>query len=170
MNTADREPVRAPSIIQLGRRILFIVGVTVIAAMLTWLWLVWQGTKQAQIQRMAVGASLIAGQANSYFGSLTDRLQILAREIERIGPMRNPAAALARLREFKAENPDLGGGTLILPSGQILVSTAYKPGEPLPNVLVNPEWREDFTHSLAVEGLSINRPQLSYLLQKWIIP
>lgn len=161
---------QAPSIIQLGRRILVIVGLTVLAAILAWLWLVWQGTKQAQIQRMTVAASLIAGQANSYFGSLTDRLQLLAREIERVEPLRHPAAALVLLKQFKAENADLGGGTLILPSGQILVSTAYKPGEPLANVLANPEWREDFARSLAVTGLSINRPQLSYLLKKWIIP
>lgn len=141
-----------------------------LAAMLAWLWLVWQGTKQAQIQRMTIAASLIAGQANSYFGSLTDRLQLLAREIEHVDPMRHPAAALAQLKQFKAENADLGGGTLILPSGQILASTAYKPGELLPNVLANPEWREDFAQSLAAKGLSISRPQLGYLLKKWIIP
>jgi diguanylate cyclase (GGDEF)-like protein len=161
---------RAPSIIQLGRRILVIVGSTVLVAMLAWLWLVWQGTSQAQIQRMGMAASLIAGQANSYFGSVGGRLQFLASELNRIDPLRHPNAALALLRQFKADNPELGGGTLILPSGQILVSTAYKPGEPLPNVLVNPEWREDFAHSLATPGLSINRPQIGYLLKKWIIP
>jgi diguanylate cyclase (GGDEF)-like protein len=172
MATVVKKPMSqlAPSMTQLGRRVVLLVGLTALGLMLVWLWLSWQGIKQAQTQRMRMATTLLAAQTDSYFGAIADRLKFLERELIRTDSLRSPSAALVLLKQFKVENPDLGGATLILPNGQIYASTAYVPNEPLPNVLVDPEWREDFTRNLTVPGLSINRPQQSYLLRQWIIP
>jgi diguanylate cyclase (GGDEF)-like protein len=173
MINATEERTRVPhaaSIIQLGRRVLFLVGSTVLGLMLVWLWMSWQATKQAQLQRMGVATTLIAAQVDGYFGSLAKDMELLTREIKRTDALHRPAVALEILKQFKSDHPDLGGGTLILPSGQMFASTAGKPGKPLPNVLANAAWREDFHSDLMATGLSVNRPQLGYLLNQWLIP
>jgi len=156
--------------LQLGRRVLILVGVTALSMVLVWLWLSWQGIKQAQTQRMRMASAMLAAQTDGHFDAISDRMKWLARELKKTDSLRHPSDAFVLLKQFKAENPSLGGATLILPNGQIFASTAHVPGKPLPNVLVNPEWREDFANALAVQGLSINRPQQSYLLKQWIIP
>jgi diguanylate cyclase (GGDEF)-like protein len=172
MNTADKNtaPTRAPSMIQLGRRVLLLIGISVVGVMLIWLWLTWQGTKQGQMQRMRIAVGLIAGQAGSFFSDLASDMQLLGHDLIAIDVTHNPRSAESILIRFKQRNPNLGGATVILPNGQIIASTAHKPGEPLPNVLANPEWREDFALSLSAAGLTINRPQQSYLLKKLIVP
>lgn len=160
----------APSMIKLGRRVLILVGLTALVLVLAWLWLSWQGIKQAQTQRMRTASALLAAQTDGHFDAIADRMKWLARELKKNDSLQRPSAAVALLKQFKDENPSLGGATLILPNGQIFASTAQAPGKPLPNVLADPEWREDFARNLAEQGLSVNRPQLSYLLKQWIIP
>jgi diguanylate cyclase (GGDEF)-like protein len=160
----------APSMIQLGQRVLVLVGLTALSLLLIWLWLSWQGIKQAQTQRMRMASSLLAAQTEGYLETVADRMKYMARELRRADALERPSDALVQLRRFKAENPNLAGATLILPNGQIFASTAQETSKPLPNVLVDPEWREDFLNSLTEQGLSVNRPQLSYLIKQWILP
>ncbi len=160
----------SPSLVQLGRRVLLALGLTALVLVALWLWLSWRSLKQVQLQRMTVAASLAANQARSYFDTLGTNLEALALRLQQAGAPQRTETALALLQEFRAAHPDLGGATLILPSGQIVASTAHKPGSRLPNVLENPAWHEDFRRNLAASGLSINQPQKGYLLNTWLLP
>lgn len=122
------------------------------------------------MQRMGGAVTLVAGHAENFMHFIGSRLDTLAEDIRRVDGVEHPELALPLLQRFKAVNADLGGATLILPNGQFIASTAQKPGTPLPNALNNPDWRADFQHDLSVSGLTVNRPQFAYLLQKWIIP
>lgn len=146
------------------------LGLAALVLVAIWLGLSWNSLKQIQQQRMTVAVSLAANQARSYFDTLSTNLETLSLRLLQEGGTRRPDAALALLTEFRDRHPDLGGATLILPSGQIVASTAHKPGTRLPNVLENPGWREDFQRNLQATGLSVNRPQVGYLLNTWIMP
>ena len=167
----DPQPgLTSPSMIQLGRRGLSVLGLFALLLVTLWLWLSWNNLRQSQLQRMTIVVSLAANQAQSYFDIVASQMDALALLIEQNDALKQVPLADALLTNFKAKHADLGGVSILLPSGQILASSARKPGMRLPNVLENPDWRADFNDDLAMTGLSINRPQRSYLLENWIVP
>ena len=159
-----------PSLIQLGGRGLWLLGLIATLLISLWLYFSWTNVRQLQLQRMAVAVSLAANHSQSYFDTKSARLEGLAVMIQQKDGLKQPRVALGLLENFKIKHADLGGATLIHPSGQMLVSTAQKAGARLPNVMDNPDWRDDFKNNLNATGLSINRPQHGYLLETWLIP
>lgn len=170
-NAQTSRPVSAiPSLIQLGRRGLWILGLTAFLLVGLWLWLAWNNVRQLQLQRMTVAVSLAANHSKSYLDNVGGHLEALSIVMRQNDALNHPRTAYTLLEDFKAKHADLGGATLIHPSGQMLVSTAQKPGARLPNVMEHPDWRADFVNNLNATGLSINRPQQGYLLEKWLMP
>lgn len=164
-------PVSAtPTLIQLGRRGLWILGLTALLLVGLWLWLTWNNVRQVQLQRMTVAVSLAANHSQSYLDTVGGHLESLSIVMRQNDVLNHPRIAYTLLEDFKAKHADLGGATLIHPSGQMLVSTAQKPGARLPNVMENPDWRADFANNLNATGLSVNRPQRGYLLEAWLMP
>jgi diguanylate cyclase (GGDEF)-like protein len=160
----------SPSLIQLGRRGLFVLGVFALILVGLWLWLSWHNLRQAQLQRMGIAVSLAANQSQSYFDSIGNDLGALAARLQQTDALHYSSTTDDLLSAFKAKHPDLGGVSVLLPSGQLIASTARKPGQRLPNINENPNWRPDFANNLKANGLSINQPQRSYLLDAWIMP
>ena len=159
-----------PSLIQLGRRGLWLLGVTALLLISVWLWLTWNNVRQLQLQRMTVAVSLAANHSQSYFDTKSAHLDGLSLLIQQNDGLNQPRLVLGLLEDFKIRHADLGGATLISPSGQMLVSTAQKAGARMPNVMDNPDWHADFKNNLSATGLSINRPQHGYLLETWLLP
>ncbi len=170
-DTQITRPVSAtPSLIQLGRRGLWILGLTALLLVGLWLWLTWNNVRQMQLQRMTVAVSLAANHSQSYLDNVGGHLESLALLMRQNAALKHPRIAHSLLEDFKAKHADLGGATLIHPTGQMLASTALKPGARLPNVMENPDWRADFVNNLNATGLSINRPQRGFLLETWLMP
>ena len=161
---------KSPSLIQLGRRVLLALGLLTLVLISLWMLLSWKNLRQLQLQRMTVATTLAAHQSQSFFDTVGSHLDSLANLINQRDALNDPKVATEILKEFKAKNPDLGGASIILPSGQMLVSTALKPGARLPNVMEHPNWRADFLQNLQSRGLSLNKPQRGYLLNAWIMP
>ncbi len=161
---------KSPSLIQLGRRSVLVLGLLSLLLIGLWMWLSWNNLRQLQLQRMTIAVSLAANHSQSYFETVGSHLDALATFIIQRDALRQPQVASTLLQEFKAKHPDLGGVTLIDPSGQMLASTALKPGARLPNVMENPEWQVDFRQNLQSTGLSLNKPQRGYLLDAWLMP
>ncbi len=171
MTAADPKylSTHAPSMLQLGQRLLVITSLVLVMIMAAWLWLSWQQARSAEIARMATTVKLLAAHADHYFAAHGNRIEILAKELDAVDPLRYPQAALPLLKAFKAGNGDLAGVSLLRPDGQMLVSTAHNRGGPLPQVLSDPEWRADFEKSLRAPGLFIGRPQMGYLAKELLI-
>lgn len=161
--------LRAPTLTQLTRRILLAIGGSALVFITVWLGISWESSKQAQIHRMTSLATLLAEHSNSYFRIIEIQMQQLAKDLRAIDARYHPIEALAMLREFKKQNPELGGGTIIQPDGQVVLSTALQSGATPPNLLNNPEYREDFESNLLSMGLGINRPQYGPILKKMLI-
>lgn len=161
---------KSPSLIQIGRRTVLALGLLALVLIGLWMWLSWKNLRQLQLQRMTIAVSLAAHHSQSYFETVGSNLDGLASLIIQRDALRQPQIAKELLQEFKTKHPDLGGVTIIAPSGQMLASTALKPGARLPNVMENPEWRADFQQNLQSRGLSLNKPQRGYLLEAWLMP
>lgn len=161
---------KSPSLIQLGRRVLLVLGLVTLILIALWMWMSWNNIRQMQLQRMTIAASLAGHHAQSYFDNIGSHLETLATTIKQRDALNNPNIATTLLQEFKTKHPDLGGASIILPSGLIVFSTALQPGARLRNVLENDEWRSDFLQNLQATGLSLNKPQYGHLLKSWLIP
>jgi len=157
------EGSRAPSLVQIGRRLMLVIAIATLVALALWLWLSWKQTRAAHLQRMDVTVKLMAAHADHYFGSIGLGLQKLAAELEPRNVLVNPQAVRPEMLHVLAANTHLFSIALIRPDGQMLVTTAAPAGtHRLVNVLTHPDWRADFARDLKARGLSINRPQHGY--------
>lgn len=156
--------------IQLGRRLMLSLGLASLLFVAAWLWLSWLQLKQVQLQRMGLAVTLIAGQTEARFDLIGVHLEVLGDDLLRVDALNHPDVALAMLHKFKSKHTDLGGASIVLPNGQLLLSTQLKSGARPPNFLADEKWADDFYTDLQVYGLSVNRPQFGYLLHKWFMP
>jgi diguanylate cyclase len=172
MTTFDRRraPVRAPSLIQFGQRLLAVITLVTASILAVWLWIAWEQTRAVQVARMTTTVKLLAAHADNYFASVGERLDDLAQDLQALDIRRDPQQAVPRLVAMKAGNPDLLVISVIRPDGQMLVTTAPNNGQPLPNLRIDPEWRAEFDAALATKGMSIGRPHQSLLHRQWVIP
>jgi len=159
----------APSVIQLGRRLVAFIFLTLLLAVGVWLWLSWQYVRDEQLARMTTMVRLVAAQTDHYFASLGNKMEVLARDLTPLDPVTRPQETLALLKAFKDAQPDVIGAGIIRPDGQVLVATLPGPRGRLPNLLSNPEMRADFESALRTNGLSLGRPQPGALVGSWVI-
>ncbi|MHB8455965.1 MAG: EAL domain-containing protein [Acidiferrobacterales bacterium] len=160
----------APSMIELGMRVLWLVGALLIISTGLWLALTWHTISQRQIQRMSVAATLAATDADGYFGLLRVRGRQVADQLRRRDVLRHPQAALPILRRFTAGNPDLTAAMVIRTDGQVLASSPSDAMSGIGDVMSNPSRRAEFERSLSTRGLLIKPPQRSGRLRNWAIP
>ncbi|WP_197033069.1 diguanylate cyclase [Thiomonas sp. FB-Cd] len=164
---------RAPTLAHLGWRLLG--GAAALFAVLVslWLWSSWENVRRTQQDRTQLTATLLALNADTTFLRIQDDLQQLGDVLQSRGVPNDPVGMAAALENFKEHHPGFGGASVILPNGQIVMSTAGSKVGALPNVMVNPayaDYRQDFAQTLVSQGLSIGRPQYGLLLGQWFIP
>lgn len=85
----------APSMIQLGRRVLLTLGWVSLMLIALWLWLSWHNTKQVATQRMTAAAGLIAGHATNFFDLIGSHMDWLADDLRHIDAANHPEQALS---------------------------------------------------------------------------
>ncbi len=155
--------------IQLGRRLLVIIGLVSTAILAVWLWMSWEQTRTAQIARMTTTVKLLAAHGEHYFASFGHKLEAVAQELDDIDPEHHPLQATSLLRAAKAGNPDVHLIMLARPDGQVLATTANG-RQTMPNLRADPGRRAEFDMALKSSGLSIGLPQRSFFQPQWVIP
>ncbi len=160
----------APSMVQLGQRLLMVIGLVSVAILAVWLWISWQQARSAQIARMTTTVKLLAAHADHYFASVGSSLESVAEDLQGIDLMRHPQQATPLLVAAKAGNPDILMLAIVRPDGQMLSSTAPANGQPLPNVRADAVRHAEFDMALQATGQSIGRPHRSLLQPQWVIP
>ncbi len=160
----------APSMVELGMRVLWLVGALLIISIGLWLSLTWQTISQRQIQRMSVAATLAATDADGYFGLLRSRGRDVANQLRRRDVLHHPQAALSVLRRFTAGNPDLTDASVIRTDGQVLASSTPDAVSGTASGMNDPSRRAEFERRLLTRGFLIDPPRRSGRLSKWAIP
>ncbi|OZB55102.1 MAG: hypothetical protein B7X42_01000, partial [Thiomonas sp. 14-66-4] len=162
----------APTLAQLGWRLL--AGGVVLFALLIglWLWTSWISVRHANAQRSLLTASLLAVNAETIFQRVQDDLMHLG---DTLGDTArdHPEQAVALLKTFQARHAWLGGASVWAPDGELLAGTLMRSQGAQPNVLrdtLYASYREDFQLALRTRGISVGRPQEGRLLGQWFIP
>jgi diguanylate cyclase (GGDEF)-like protein len=171
MNSTDLLlPVpNAPTMLQLGQRVMGGIILVTALAVGVWLWLAWQQVREAQLTRMHTTVRLIAAHADHYFVALGRQLENLAGDLRHVDPLVQPERARALLGELKAGMSELANVALVRPNGQLLASAATV-HRPSMNMLADENWRADFERALNATGLSLGVPQPGWLHRQWVLP
>jgi diguanylate cyclase (GGDEF)-like protein len=160
----------APTMLQLGQRVMAVITLFTAAIIGTWLWIAWNQVCDAQLGHMHTTVRLITAQSDHYFAALGIKLEKLMGELHGIDPAANPERARPHLQAFVAGSPDVVAAALVRPDGQMLVTTTPLPATAkLPNLLADARWQPDFKRDLGTTGLSISRPQQGYLHPVWVL-
>jgi len=156
-------PARAPTLIQLGQRLLIVIGVAATVILSVWLWISWEQMRAAQIARMTTTVKLLAGHSDHYFASFGNKIEALAADLQAADRIQGNQKIVQRLALVRAGNPDILSIAVLSTDGRLLASTGpilRSDGDPLRETI----------KSLQTPGLSVGRPQRHSLDQQWILP
>ena len=149
--------------IQLGQRLLAVIGLVTAGILAVWLWMSWEQLRVAQIARMTATVKLLAAHADHYFASVGNKLEAIADDLQAADLARDPQQLVDQLALVRAGNPDIVSMTVMRADGKIVAATG-------PSVRTDIDWRKEFDKALKISGLSIGRPQQALLDAQWILP
>lgn len=174
MNSRPRNvtSLRTPTMARLGLRVLLGISGAALLVMILWLVLAWHNSKNLMLQRMSIASTLAAGHTASLLDLVQDHLRHLALQLENDYTQRDRARAHDDLTRFVAHHDQLAAASIVLPDGQLWISSAALPNATLPS-LIPPavdDARAALTDSAAGAGFHIARPYVSPINQQWALP
>jgi len=166
MNIPDSPAdLRAPSLIQLGQRLLVMIGLVSFVVLSLWLWFSWEQTRENELARMARSTKLLAAHADNYFLSFELKTRSLARELRATDPARSAGDVLPLLRVFMETSGDIAEVSLRALDGRVLASTAERGADgTAPRTAPGP------LPSRTEQRLLIQPPVQNRMQTAWMIP
>lgn len=156
-------PPRAPTLIQLGQRLLVVIGVTTAVILSIWLWISWEQMRSAQIARMTTTVRLLAAHADHYFASLGGKIEALAEDLQDADWAHRHQTIVQRLAKVRAGNPDILSIAVLTEDGQLLAATG-------PILRTDGDSLRESVKSLQTPGLRVGRPQRLSFDPQWVLP
>ncbi|MBI3431243.1 MAG: EAL domain-containing protein [Hydrogenophilales bacterium] len=97
-------------------------------------------------------------------------LQGLGSELVAEGALQSPARGRELIERMKSIDPGMAGLGLARPDGQLVLVSGIRDGQPLPNLLSQPETRDSFRASITSGHLELGRPYYMKALKLWVNP
>jgi diguanylate cyclase (GGDEF)-like protein len=148
---------RAPTMVQLGHRVLGAMGLVAIVLVCLWLWLSWQQYRDNQQHRQAENVALIAAHADNYFQLISHSLETIAQDLQDPGAPQDNAGRHRLLNQIQERHPELIGTALYDAGGRLLV-WAGKEAPHNHHSLDEPAQRAEFEDAFKTPRLHIGRP------------
>ncbi len=97
-------------------------------------------------------------------------LRGLGSELIAQGALQSPARGRELIERMKSIDPGMAGLGLARPDGQLVLVSGIRDGEPLPNLLNQPETRDSFRASITSGHIQLGRPYYMQALKLWVNP
>lgn len=97
-------------------------------------------------------------------------LRGLGSELIAQGALQSPSRGRELIERLKAIDPGMAGLGLARPDGQLVLVSGVPDGEPLPNLLSQPESRDSFLASIRSGHIQFGRPYYMKALKRWVNP
>ena len=131
----------------------------------------WDREQQDARQNLSVLSEFLASATQAFFDDLGHGLQPLGQLLQKIAVLRDPEDARPYLEKFQARYPQIGAMAVFDPNGRMLVNTASRPGEPLPDFRRTPAYLVTFKAALSAPALyTIGRPEYGQVIHVWRFP
>lgn len=131
----------------------------------------WDRELKDMRQNLEVLSHFLASASQAFFDDLGHGLQPLGQLLQRIDVLNHPAAARPYLLKFQTRYPQIGSMAVIAPNGRMLINTARRPGESLPDFRKTTAYMAPFKKALAATTpYTIGRPEYGQILHEWRFP
>jgi len=122
-------------------------------------------------ENLAVLSGFLATATQAFFDDLGHGLQPLGQLLQRVDVLGNPENARPYLLKFQTRYPQIGAMAVFNTHGQMLVNTARKPGESLPDFRRTPAYLKPFRLALNAPTLyTVGRPEYGQVIHEWRFP
>ncbi|HEY9146018.1 MAG TPA: EAL domain-containing protein [Thiobacillus sp.] len=97
-------------------------------------------------------------------------LRGLGSELVAEGALQSPARGRTLIERMKSIDPGMAGLGLARPDGQLVLVSGIEDGQPLPNLLSQPETRDSFRAAISSGHIQLGRPYYMKVLKHWVNP
>ena len=131
----------------------------------------WKREEQDVRENLIILSSFLASVSQSFFDDLGNGLAPLGDLIEQIDLSKNVEAARPHLDNFIRRHPPTLAVALFAPDGATLINTAVKPGEPLPDLRLDPPYFKQLRSDMASTApYTIGPPEFGKAIKLWRFP
>lgn len=131
----------------------------------------WHREQADARQNLAVLSDFLASATQAFFDDLGHGLVPLGQLLQRVDVLKHPEAARPYLEKFQERYPQIGAMAVIAPNGRMLINTARRPGERLPDFRRTRTYLAPFRAALASPALyTIGRPEYGQVIHEWRFP
>ena len=131
----------------------------------------WQREERDVRENLLMRSSFLASASQAFFDDLGNGLAPLGELIERLDVHDNPEVARPHLVTFLQRHPQVRGVAVFAPDGRMLINTAVKPGDPLPDFRRDPPYIRQLLNDMASSApYTLGPPEIGKALKVWRFP
>ena len=131
----------------------------------------WQREKRLQQEQMAVLAGFLSAATQAFLDNISNSLLPLGQLLVEMDVVHHPERARSSLLDYQHQHPEIGSMAILTPEGVMIINTAAKPGEPLPDYRNAPDYMEKFKFALNDPyPITIGRTEYGKILKEWRFP
>ncbi len=128
----------------------------------------WEREEQEVRGTLSILSSFLATVSQSFFDNLGNGLVPLGQLLEQNRLLDAPEGSRRHLLEFQGRYPEVSAMAVFAPDGRMLVNTAVKAGDPLPDFRVDPPYIRRLLQDMQNPApYIIGAPEFGKALQRW---
>lgn len=128
----------------------------------------WQREERDVRDNLLILSSFLASASQAFFDDLGNGLAPLGELLDQIDVRNNPEAARPHLDNFQHLHPQVRAVAVFAPDGAMLLNTAVKPGEPMPDFRLDPPYIRQLLDDMASpERYILGPPEFGKAIKRW---
>ena len=128
----------------------------------------WQREERDVHDNLLILSSFLASASQAFFDDMGNGLEPLGELLEQIDVLHNPEAARSHLAGFQKRHPQAHAIAVFAPDGRMLVNTAVKPGESMPDFRLDPPYIERLLADMSSpKRYTVGPPEFGKAIQRW---
>ncbi|MGV8933929.1 MAG: EAL domain-containing protein [Gallionellaceae bacterium] len=134
----------------------------------TYDWYSWQREERDTYDYLRILSSFLATTSQSFFDDLGNGLAPLGELLDQIAVRNHPQAARQHLLNFMNRHPQVRAVAVFSAKGEMLVNTAVKAGQPLPNFRKDPPYIKQLMQDMSSPArYTVGPPEFGKAIKLW---
>lgn len=131
----------------------------------------WQREERDVRENLLMLSSFLASASQAFFDDLGNGLAPLGELLDELNVVKNPEAARAHLVNFQYRHPQVAAVAVFAPDGRMLINTAVKPGNPMPDFRLDPPYIRQLLEDMDNTSLyTVGPPEIGKAIKRWRFP
>lgn len=128
----------------------------------------WKREEQDVRENLHILSSFLASVSQAFFDDLGNSLDPLADLLEQYNLRRNVEAVRPHLDNFRKRHPPASSVAIFSPDGAMLINTAVRPGDPVPDFRLDPPYIKQLLIDMRSTALyTVGVPEFGKAIQLW---